>query len=228
MPSSRRRPRCRRVASRDRGIEEQSHLMLDRALTDRFVHLLAERLERGVLTTEDSVRYTFFAAMLESGTRPHDVVLEYPHPAIPGARVDTVTLDENGEPKDAFEFKYHRRNPGGRNQPLPQQAGAVFADIRRLAHFEAPEIRCLVYLTDDEMECYWTNPSNGLDTLFNVPPDEKTGIDRAFMAQRSATLQKSAGDWPEVIRVTAHVLPDVPLGGHVLRMYGVTRTVPLR
>ena len=56
----------------------------------RFVELLDRRFSQRVTVTEDSIRYTMFAAMLESGMQPEDVVLEYPHPAIPRATITTI------------------------------------------------------------------------------------------------------------------------------------------
>ena len=56
-----------------------------------FAQLLRKRFGQGVYTTEDSIRYTFFAALLaKSDLEAQDVVLEYPHPQIPGAEVDTL------------------------------------------------------------------------------------------------------------------------------------------
>ena len=41
-----------------------------------FVPLLKTRLSASIFTTEDSVRYTFFAALLHAGVQPEQVVLE--------------------------------------------------------------------------------------------------------------------------------------------------------
>ena len=49
----------------------------------RFSDLLFSRLDKDVFTTENSVRYTFFAALQESGQfQPVDAILEFPHPDI--------------------------------------------------------------------------------------------------------------------------------------------------
>ena len=50
-----------------------------------FVPLLEKRLNSGIFTTEDSVRYTFFAALLHTGVQPEQVVLEAPYRDIDGA-----------------------------------------------------------------------------------------------------------------------------------------------
>jgi len=59
-----------------------------------FQALLGQRLLSGIYTTEDAVRYTFFAALLRQAVDPKMVAMEYPHPTTRNARVDTVVLDE--------------------------------------------------------------------------------------------------------------------------------------
>src|SRR5207302_4080338 len=82
-----------------------------------YVTFLNRRLSAGVHTTEDSIRYTFYAALLEEGVRPEDVILEDRHSNIERALVDTLILDANRRPAIAIEFKYDRSIPGGGNQP---------------------------------------------------------------------------------------------------------------
>jgi hypothetical protein len=99
----------------------------------QFSALLGERLRLGVLTTEDSIRYTFYIALLSSGDMKHtDVILEHPHPLIPGAEIDTIIRGVNGRQPLAVEFKYDRGNPGGTNQNRTQRAAAVVGDMFRL------------------------------------------------------------------------------------------------
>jgi hypothetical protein len=60
---------------------------------EHFSAMLSARLEAKVFTTEDSIRYTFYsAAALYGGVRHTEVVLEYPHPTMPDARIDTFLL----------------------------------------------------------------------------------------------------------------------------------------
>lgn len=55
-----------------------------------FGDMLETRLLNEVFSTEDSVRYTFFAALLGAGAlRPEQIILEYPHPVIARAEIDT-------------------------------------------------------------------------------------------------------------------------------------------
>jgi len=68
---------------------------------EEFSILLRERLSK-MYTTEDSVRFTFFAALLKrTNIAPHEIILEYPHPKIPGAEVDTY-IPSPFEKKDWF------------------------------------------------------------------------------------------------------------------------------
>ncbi len=121
-----------------------------------FSKLLDVRLKQDVYTTEDSIRYTFFAALLEVGDiRPDQVILEYAHPAIQRARIDTWITSLDGEAV-AIEFKYHREIPSGKNSPRPMKAGQLFHDLKRLTLIEhsAPARSLLVFVTDEEMAAY--------------------------------------------------------------------------
>lgn len=61
-----------------------------------FAELLRRRRDSGVMTTEGSVRYTFFATLAGDALLPERVVLEYPHPTIARAEIDTVILAADG------------------------------------------------------------------------------------------------------------------------------------
>jgi len=68
----------------------------------QFSTLLGERLGLEVFTTEDSIRYTFYTALLSStGLKHTDVILEHPHPVIPGAEIDTIIrrIQQEGQQK---------------------------------------------------------------------------------------------------------------------------------
>ena len=79
-----------------------------------FADLLRVRFENAVPTTEDSVRYTFFAGLLRAGLQPHEIVLEHRHDAIAGAEIDTFIPGIGTGPAVAIEFKYDRGIPSGR------------------------------------------------------------------------------------------------------------------
>jgi len=96
---------------------------LSEAVLNDFAALLSVRLSRNVFTTEDSIRYTLYASLLRAGISPDRIIVEYKHPTIPGAEVDTVILDEIGKLSAAIEFKYNRPIPSGKNLPLPPGSG---------------------------------------------------------------------------------------------------------
>jgi hypothetical protein len=61
-----------------------------------FVTLLRRRLAGTVVTTEDSVRYTCFAALMRQGFEPEKIILEHPVPASGRERLDSVILGVDG------------------------------------------------------------------------------------------------------------------------------------
>jgi hypothetical protein len=137
----------------------------------RFAVLLNERFTAGVYTTEDSIRYTFCTALLSTSELQHlDLILEYPHPEIPGAEIDLVVTGSSARPPIAVEFKYDRGNPGGSNQNRTQRAAAVMADIFRLAKVPVSlaSAKYFVYITDSEMAGYFRNPTNRLHEFFEL------------------------------------------------------------
>ena len=213
---------------------------------ETFGDLLDTRIGRNVFTTEDSIRYTFFAALLrESALQPADIVLEYRHPAISRAQVDTWIPPENGReglavefkydrkiPSDknaprtqnefvrlAVEFKYDRKIPSDKNAPRTQKAGKIFHDLYRLGRIPSNMQRLLIYVAGAEMTAYFKNPSNGLVDFFGLPKGNSMLIDSAFLAERSATFVKSAGEVPNIKAVTLYSrsLPK----NHELRVFEV-------
>lgn len=185
-----------------------------------FLGLLRCRFDASVLTTEDGVRYTFFAALLQNGFRPEQVVLEHLHPSIPGARIDTVILGGDQSPKIVIEFKYHRANPGGTNQPMPQKAGAIFSDLVRLLKLPWQVSRYLVYVTDRELADYLANPRNRLSEVFGLREGGMLKLGSDFFKGRSATFLDSMGDWPGPAKLYSMAAADLP-EDHFLRVYEI-------
>lgn len=189
-----------------------------------FATLLEERFAAGVHTTEDTVRYTFYAALTASGAVRHtEVTLEYRHPAIPGAEIDTLIQPQNGSAVCALEFKFDRANPSGTNQNRTQRAGAVIADMMRLAQVPdtlAPT-RYFVYVTDGEMARYFKNQANRLHTLFDAPDATPTSIGAASFEGFSKTLVARIGNQVCPCTVTSVFAADLPTG-HAIRVWAIT------
>ena len=185
-----------------------------------FAGLLKVRLDGRVPTTEDSVRYTFFAALLRNGVAPDEVVLEFPHPRIPRAEVDTWMPDFHGTAV-AMEFKYDRDLPGGKNPPKTQKAGAVFKDLRRLRLLADVASCYLVYVTTREMDVYFRNPSNGHEQFYDLLPGNSVRIGESYFAGKPQTLLRTLGGTFDA-RVTGVMKRS--LGSHSLRVYRVNST----
>lgn len=191
-----------------------------RPAIDAFASLLETRIDRGVFTTEDSIRYTFFAALLsQTSLRPEDIVLEQPHPNIPRAEIDTWISAANGANGAAVEFKYDRQIPSAHNGPRTQKAGKVFHDFYRLGRLSPDMRRYFVYVADVEMTSYFSNPSNNLAGFFNLAEGRSLLIDSAFLSGRPATFVNSLGPVPnvEAISVCSRSLPN----SHELRVFEV-------
>lgn len=187
---------------------------------EEFGRLLEERFRRGVVTTEDSVRYTFFAALLKSGVAPEQVVLEYPHPAIDRAKIDTW-LPTYKDGSIAIEFKYDRDPPGGKNQPKTQKAGAVFKDLRRQALVaKAIGVRSyFVYVTTEEMAVYFRNPQNGHSRLWGLENGSDMLVDENYLSDKPQTFLGVLGGSFEA-KVTGVFHSDLSSGNY-LRAYEV-------
>ena len=171
-------------------------------------------------TTEDSIRYTFFAALLKrANVQPHEIALEYPHPAVAGKIVDTYIPSLDGKPV-VIEFKYDRNIPSGRAGRKTHNAGALFADIYRLYKFEASESdRLLVYCTDQIMAKYFRKPANDYSVFFDLVQGQTMSIDDKFMSTKPDTVKKRIGGAMNVVLecLWTDNLPQE----HYLRIYGV-------
>jgi hypothetical protein len=155
-----------------------------------FCSLLSDRLKAGTHNTEDSVRFTFFAAMLKEGINPSDVILEYPHPNLNRKKIDTWIAPKRGDKGLAIEFKYNRA--GNDNQQRTKHAGKALHDLHRMSQIPLGMHRLLIYLTDAEMAGYFSNIENGLSDFFSgklecIGPQDLVG--RADTLIKAAALE---------------------------------------
>jgi hypothetical protein len=160
-----------------------------------FNNELSSRLQKNVFTTEDSVRYTFFHALMKhTSLAAHEIVLEFPHIALKGAEIDTYLPNYKGT-EIIIEFKYDKAIPSGRNSPRTQKAGKHFNDMKRLLDFKnsLPAVRLFIYLTDDEMVSYMRNPGNNLAEFFDLKPCNQITVDQSFFNNKSSTFTNAAG-----------------------------------
>lgn len=157
-----------------------------------FQGQLQERLAREGKLTEDSVRYSLYASLQQSrGIANSEIQIEYEHPRIKGARIDSFLPASPEHPAAAWELKYDRTIPSGKNQPRSNKAGALVNDFLRLAAFDETECfeRVVIYLTDSEMATYFRNPKNGFAPLFDLAPGQSFRIDGCFVGARARSVK---------------------------------------
>ena len=188
---------------------------------ENFDELLDHRLTNASVTTEDAVRYTMFHCLTKfANVHPSDIVPEFPHPTIYGAEIDTVVSAQENRPELVFEFKFDRRIPSKHNLNKTQRAGAVFADIFRLARYPGTEThRIFTYLTDRNMVVYFQNPHNQLEKFFNLAPNDQFEITEEFIRSRPKTFREKTSHSVDCV-VTAISRKDFQK--FWLRMYEVT------
>lgn len=160
------------------------------AAVDAAIPLIERRLEMQALFREDALRRIVLDGLVNSGIPDMRLETEYPHPNIPGARVDAVILDRNRTPQAAIEFKYHRKIPSSHNQPRTMKAGELLTDFARLRDFPNVQ-RYMIYLTDGEMLQYLGNPRNGLYWLLYTKEQEISDAN----LPNTPSLRRTAGDW---------------------------------
>lgn len=189
---------------------------------NEFSSLLKKRLLSNAYTTKDSVRYTFFTALLKkTNISPHEVILEYPHPRISMAEIDTYIPSTSERAGLVVEFKYDRRIPSGKNTPMPQKAGKLFNDIYRLAQFDTDPNATLwlIYFTDDEMANYLRNPINGLVDFFDLSVEEALIIDDNYISSKSPTFRGGIGG--PINRKIKTIWSETMPNQHEVRVYEI-------
>jgi hypothetical protein len=166
---------------------------LPRATYSTFCAFLERRIEAGQHLTEDSVRYAFFLAMLQTtAIEQHEVVLELPHPQFPGKEIDTYVAAAAARPEFFVEFKFHRASASA--SPSPQKAGSLFKDFSRLAALMGQDRHCLVvYLTCPEMARYFTKHSAAYSDFWQQAEGNAFTFDGVFLAKTTDTFRKASG-----------------------------------
>ena len=183
-------------------------------LTD-FAALLRTRIGNDVWTTEDSVRYTLFAAMLRNNVEPHAVIQEFPHPGLGGEkRVDTWMPDFHGKAV-AIEFKYDPSRGTTLNET--QRAGAVFEDLRRLQLLSDDAVCYFVYVAMAEMDRHFRNQHG---ELYGLAQAESVEIRRSYFADRPRTFMGKVGG---VFEASVTGVVSQRFLGHNLRVYNVAK-----
>jgi hypothetical protein len=158
-----------------------------------FQELLRERLAGASRLAEDSVRYSLHESLQQKGgVAGSEILVPYDHPVIERAKIDSYLPASQHHGAAAWELKYDRAIPSGKNQPRSEKAGALLNDFFRLAAFPRPPDleRVVIYLTDSEMVSYLRNPRNGLGGLFDLASTRSFTLDRRLLDSRAASVRK--------------------------------------
>lgn len=186
---------------------------------ERFADFLKQRLATQQHLTEDSVRYSFFFAALETtDVQQHELILELPHPKLELKEIDTYLLPVGRRAEHFIEFKYHRVSKS--SSPKPQKAGALFKDFGRLATVKTDCSRCLVvYLTDSEMATYFNKHREAYSAFWYLPVGGTFLYDETFLAKTRDTVKNVCGEvhQAEIAIAYSAALPD----GFHLRIFEV-------
>ena len=197
------------------------------ALTE-FAKLLKRRLQHSVPTNEDTVRYTFFYALIKGlKLKPEDIMVESSHGKIALARLDLQIFAFSGR-EYVFEFKYDNFQLSRAESGSHQRAGRKFKDIFRLSQrYSIGKTETIfVYLTSRWMKNYFNNPVHEFTEFFNLPKGESLLIDDFYMARRPDILKQRAG---QVIPCTIDCIYSCGLPDeHALRVYRVRCDDPER
>lgn len=161
---------------------------------ERYAEFLKERLASKQHLTEDSVRYSFFSALLETtDIKQHEIVLELPHPELEKKEIDTHVLPAEGRAAYYIEFKFHRASNS--SSPKPQKAGSLFKDFGRLSTVKSDGARCLVvYLTDGEMAKYFDKHQEAYSGFWSKPVGGSFSYDDDFLSKTRDTVRNVCGD----------------------------------
>lgn len=186
---------------------------------EKFADFLQKRIESSQHLTEDSLRYAFFYAVMQTTSiEQHELILELPHPKFPGKEVDTYIQASKGRPELFFEFKFHRTSSS--TSPKPQKAGALFKDFARMASLVSNGRQCLViYLTCSEMATYFEKNEVAYSEFWRHPTGSEFVYDEVFLSKTTDTFQKTCGEY-HAARV--HVeFSSLLARGHHLRIFDV-------
>lgn len=188
----------------------------------RFATLLAERLKEGSYTTEDAVRYCFHLGLLQESVVPHHrIILEFPHPSVNGAEVDTWIEPTEKEKGLAVEFKYDRKLPGQGTINKTQRAGKVFHDLYRLSKISTDYTRVFIYVATREMNIYFRNSAE-LNMFYDPPVGASFVFPRNTIEQCARVLVEAAGPGPD-LNLSLEFMRPLP-EEHEVRIYQINNT----
>jgi hypothetical protein len=185
----------------------------------RYAEYLNQRIEHGQTLSEDTLRYSFFAAIIKASDVPqHDILLEHPHPALATKRIDTYVQAVGQRLAHYFEFKYHKKTAATANKP--QRAGGLFNDFCRLSHLAGESANCfVVYITDRDMAGYFPNNISSYPGFWNGPLGSDFFFNQAFYDGTSESFKSKCT--PFVPTYVRFAFLSALHAGHHLRIFQV-------
>lgn len=188
---------------------------------DHYANFLKDRLSTKQHLTEDSVRYSFFFAALETtGIQQHEIILElpHPHPKFESKEIDTYILPTASRMEHYIEFKFHRSARS--TSAKPQKAGSLFKDFGRLAAVKTQQSRCLVvYLTDAEMAEYFDKHRIAFSAFWDQQMGSSFPYDEHFISNTRNTVKNVCGEVHPAEIFVAYSLA-LPNGYHLKSVRG--------
>jgi hypothetical protein len=145
-----------------------------------------------VYTSEDSVRYSFFSALLqEAYARPEEIVLDYPL-LDPQGTLEMYIGPSPNRPVMMADFRYSRPVPARDDRPRLLFAAQVLGDLARLAGIGLRSAdRLLVLLLTRETITYLKHPSRGLCCLCWLHTGEECVLGRDGISPSQTALRRA-------------------------------------
>ena len=164
---------------------------MNQTIYGKFEEYLINRISSGQHLTEDSVRYSFFAALInQKFCKQADVILEIPHPKITNAEIDS--LIKLPKLNIFLEFKYHRKTRS--NSPKPDKAGSLFKDFNRLSLLEQDGLKYVIYFTDYEMAAYFKKHQSQYGEFWLYKEKESFEFNDQYLLNTNKTFRKACGE----------------------------------
>jgi hypothetical protein len=126
---------------------------LDADLWDSVADAMREHIRAGLtgVLTEDTLRFATAQAIARTGADARELRVEWPHPTLPGSRIDLVF--GKPDPRVLVEFKFPRE-PSEKNAAWTMVLGEVLKDLYRLASVPGDATRLFVYLEGSRLRTY--------------------------------------------------------------------------
>jgi hypothetical protein len=118
--------------------------------------------------------------------------MEFEHPSLPAKKLDSYIAASENHSAAAWEVKYDRKPPSGKNQPRSSKAGGLIDDVFRLAGLSEVGTleRVLIYVSDQEMLGYYMNPGNQFASFLELASGQSFTFDPAWLATLSESGRK--------------------------------------